>query len=283
MASMKLNKKPREDKEEKGENVYVTMEGCRAQSRENREEEAAETEDPVYVTCQSLGSLRTEAQSMTGGDTVDARWTKSDRQIHKSRTGSTLGKRTELFPNGSLLIKTANANDSGNYTVDLWDQSGRHILKTNIELIVLDVVSQPVIRSSCTVTGNLLLTCWVEGENQVWLQWAGHTNLSKLPQLTLLKKTEQSLSLFSYMPDHVICRVSVCIAFGLFLGIMMCSMALLKFNKKPREDKEGDKSEDPQEIAYCLVQVGENKGEQKREQEHQVVYGEVKLPEDARC
>ncbi|XP_061092329.1 uncharacterized protein LOC133124826 isoform X2 [Conger conger] len=125
----------------------------------------------------------------TRGDMTDARWIKANKKISNS-------SECVIFENGSLLIETANKSHTGNYTVELFNCSGRRISKTDIELIIIDAVSQPEIRSSCTLDGHTLLAC-----------------------RTTVRRCRG--------------RIPACIACGLFFSVLVCSMAWLKLYRSP--------------------------------------------------
>ncbi|XP_061092333.1 uncharacterized protein LOC133124827 isoform X2 [Conger conger] len=125
----------------------------------------------------------------TRGDMIDARWIKANKKISNS-------SECVIFENGSLLIETANRSHTGNYTVELFQPSGRRISKTDIELIIIDAVSQPEIRSSCTLDGHTLL--------------ASRTTVRRCRG-----------------------RIPVCIACGLFFSVLVCSLAWLKLYRTP--------------------------------------------------
>ncbi|KAJ8281603.1 hypothetical protein COCON_G00041220 [Conger conger] len=137
------------------------------------------------------------------------------------------------------------------------------ISKTDIELIIIDAVSQPEIRSSCTLDGHTLLACSVDRGDHVRLQWIGLANLSHLPQQPAQTMSGRTLYLLGSTPGHVVCvaenpvskkssrttvrrcrgRIPACIACGLLFSVLVCSMAWLKLYRSPTRhsvDTEGN-------------------------------------------
>ncbi|KAJ8254721.1 hypothetical protein GJAV_G00196420 [Gymnothorax javanicus] len=105
-------------------------------------------------------------------------------------------------------------------------------------------------------------------------------------------KASMSLTIQGHSTETVIfATLGTCV----LLLALLCGVGYYYYKKKQKllqttdgrtsakDSLPGDKSEDPQEIVYCQVQVGDNKKQpKKKEQEPQVVYGEVKVPDDAR-
>ncbi|XP_035263348.1 T-cell surface antigen CD2-like isoform X2 [Anguilla anguilla] len=244
----------------------------------------------LHICAQHVMAQNSSREFRQVGDTIflhpartranvnDVRWKKSNGKTFKLHCGS----ECEIFENGSLLIKTASKNDTGNYTVESFNSSGRMISRTGIELIIIEAVSRPAVRSSCTLDGRVLLACSVDRGDRVRLQWAGLTNLSSLSPQPAQTETERTLYLFGSTPGHVLCvaenpvskkssrstvkgcrgRIPACIAFGLFLSIPVCSVVLLKFHRKPAKD-----SEDMGENIYVTMQGFQDRRLEKQEKE----------------
>ncbi|KAJ8405462.1 hypothetical protein AAFF_G00319350 [Aldrovandia affinis] len=111
----------------------------------------------------------------------------------------TIQDKCQVFANGSLLLKTATKSDTGNYTVELYDHFGHFISKTEIEVIIMEPVSQPEIHASCMVDGQVMLTCSVDRGDEVKLQWTRLGNLSQQLQ------SERTLYLVSNAFVHMAC------------------------------------------------------------------------------
>ncbi|XP_036403542.1 uncharacterized protein LOC118790658 [Megalops cyprinoides] len=134
-----------------------------------------------------LGDSITLHPAFSNNHVHDARWKKSNKLLKG------FINRSESFANGSMLLSTAIKNDSGNYTVELFNLSGHLISTTHIELIILEAVSQPDVHTSCTPDGHIVMTCSVDRGDQVRLYWTGDADVNPQPEQ---RQTEWNLTLF---------------------------------------------------------------------------------------
>ncbi|KAG9346709.1 hypothetical protein JZ751_007023 [Albula glossodonta] len=167
----------------------------------------------LYICAQHVVAQTSFKEFRTVGETIflhpasrnsnikDSRWRKSNILIGKPNNMRNVNK-YHIFMNGSLLLKTAIKNDSGNYTVELYNHSGHLLSKTDFELIIMEPVSQPEIRMSCTIDGQVMLTCSVNRGDKVELQWIGPVNMS---QQAKQSSTEQTLYLISNTSENITC------------------------------------------------------------------------------
>ncbi|KAG7465206.1 hypothetical protein MATL_G00173790 [Megalops atlanticus] len=205
-----------------------------------------------------LGDNITLHPALPNDHVLDARWKKSDKLLKGFMN------RSEFFENGSMFLRTAIKNDSGIYTVELFNLSGHLISTTRIELIILEAVSQPDVHMSCTADGHIVLTCSVDRGDQVRLYWTGYADPSPQPEQ---RGTERNLTLYlsanasdlgacvaenqvsnkSSGPISQTCSVGsrqygletktdhipLWVLLGLFVGTAALSMVVSKLRKKP--------------------------------------------------
>ncbi|KAJ8405461.1 hypothetical protein AAFF_G00319340 [Aldrovandia affinis] len=208
----------------------------------------------LYICMQDAVAQKSSREVRQVGDTiflhhawrnshvVDARWRMSDKRlgtIHKN-----CQDKCQVFANGSLLLKRATKSDTGNYTGELYDHSGRFISRTEIEVIIMEPVSQPEIRASCMVDGQVMLTCSVDRGDEVKLQWTGLGNLSQQLQ------SERTLYLVSNAFVHMACvaenPVSKKSSKPITKKCRVCSIAFMKLYKKPIKNSEEEEYTDMQ-------------------------------------
>ncbi|KAI1898472.1 hypothetical protein AGOR_G00072700 [Albula goreensis] len=208
----------------------------------------------LYICAQHVVAQTSFKEFRTVGETIflhpasrnsnikDSRWRKSNILIGKPNNMRNVNK-YHIFMNGSLLLKTARKNDSGNYTVDLYNHSGHLLSKTDFELIIM-----------------------VNRGDKVELQWIGPVNMS---QQAKQSSTERTLYLISNTSENITCvaenpvskevsmpigkrcrgRIPVFITLGLFMGILVYFITLWKLCKKSQM-----RSEDAEENIYITMQ-----------------------------
>ncbi|XP_062309595.1 uncharacterized protein LOC134013864 [Osmerus eperlanus] len=128
----------------------------------------------------------------------DLRWKHAGKLL--ASHNKTKDEHFQLFPNGSLLLLSGRSTDSGNYTVDVYDKSGRKILTMTYRLLILDV---PEVRARCALDGSLVLTCSVQSEDKVMIRWVG-------PDVTANQMMTLGLELTLYLPsmkENISCEV----------------------------------------------------------------------------
>ncbi|XP_078143044.1 uncharacterized protein LOC139912317 isoform X1 [Centroberyx gerrardi] len=94
----------------------------------------------------------------------DFRWKLGDKAVTiQNRVTDDFTSRCRLQPDGSLLLSSAQRSDSGNYSLEVFDEStGKLQLRTHILLTVLDPSSWLVRSASCSLDGRVFLNCSVE-------------------------------------------------------------------------------------------------------------------------
>ncbi|XP_015205164.2 carcinoembryonic antigen-related cell adhesion molecule 3-like isoform X3 [Lepisosteus oculatus] len=106
----------------------------------------------------------------------DLEWKTKDLKVAKFQNGiSSLHdlykNRTTLFSNGTLRLDKPIKNDSGMYTLDVYDE-GENVFKGYIWLDVQESVSQPIVNSSCQDEELVKLMCVVEKGDNVSYKWS---------------------------------------------------------------------------------------------------------------
>ncbi|XP_071389664.1 uncharacterized protein [Centroberyx affinis] len=101
----------------------------------------------------------------------DFRWKLGDKAltVHNGVTED-FRSRCRLQPNGFLLLSSAQSSDTGNYSLEVFDEStGKLQLHKHFLLTVLDPSSRLVLSASCSLDGRVFLNCSVEGErDRIW-------------------------------------------------------------------------------------------------------------------
>ncbi|XP_045546098.1 T-cell surface antigen CD2-like isoform X1 [Salmo salar] len=186
----------------------------------------------------------------------DVRWkhVDTDMLIAKNGTLVNLTDRCEIFLNGSLKFNEGLKRDSGNYTVQQYSDNGDFLSEQHIELSILEPVSKPKVRTSCTFDGRVVLTCSVDKGDRVVMNWTeqpyawtgSNQTLSSGPVLFLGSYTPGNLTCVAmneiseegFSPVVPTCRgrTSAVAAFGLF-AFAMTTLAVAILNLKMRCQK----------------------------------------------
>uniref|UniRef100_W5MZ60 Ig-like domain-containing protein n=2 Tax=Lepisosteus oculatus TaxID=7918 RepID=W5MZ60_LEPOC len=106
----------------------------------------------------------------------DLEWKTKDLKVAKFQNGKSslhdlYKNRTTLFSNGTLRLDQPIKNDSGTYTLDVYDE-GESVFKGYIWLDVQESVSQPIVNSSCQDEELVKLMCVVEKGDNVSYKWS---------------------------------------------------------------------------------------------------------------
>lgn len=132
------------------------------------------------------------------GKIDDIQWKKGDDRIIRF-TESKITHQTketyQVFENATLKIKRLQMNDSGYYTVFLYDVNGKQILSNTFNLKVLERVSKPVIYWSCT---NTTVTCEVtEGTDPQLTLYRNRNKIKEGPKVIVYQWTAKPNALFN--------------------------------------------------------------------------------------
>ncbi|XP_072518548.1 T-cell surface antigen CD2-like [Salminus brasiliensis] len=105
----------------------------------------------------------------------DVRWNWNDQPVtrHQKRIFSTLPnkKQFRLFENGTLEILEGNQNDSGFYSVEIFNKGGTHLLHLNFSIIFLEPIFALKILQSCLEGKNITVTCSADRGDDVLFLW----------------------------------------------------------------------------------------------------------------
>ncbi|KAM9437715.1 T-cell surface antigen CD2-like isoform 2-T2 [Salvelinus alpinus] len=190
--------------------------------------------------------------------TSDVRWKHDNTDMLIARNGTLLNltDRYEIFLNGSLKFNEGLKRDSGNYTVQQYSENGSLLSEWHIELSILEPVSKPKVRTSCTFDGRVVLTCSVDKGDRVvmnWTEqpyaWTGYNQtLSSSPVLFLDNHTPGNLTCVAmneiseegFSPVVPTCRghTSAVAAFGLFaFALTTLAVAILNLKRRCQKNK----------------------------------------------
>ncbi|KAI1898475.1 hypothetical protein AGOR_G00072730 [Albula goreensis] len=163
-------------------------------------------------------------------------------------------------------------------------------------------VSPPVLSQHCTSHGEIRVSCFTQGEDPEY-SWTlndhpldrGVTFLSNETQTVILSRnisgdltcTARNLVSTANTTQKVLTcpdksqDILIPVALGACLLLILLLLAVFCLIKK-KQQKTGQKTpdgrpEEPQELVYSQVTVVKNKNKIKRQQEPDVVYGEVKI------
>nr|XP_029503936.1 T-cell surface antigen CD2-like isoform X1 [Oncorhynchus nerka] len=190
----------------------------------------------------------------------DIRWKHDNTDMLIARNGTlvNLMDRCEIFRNGSLKFNEGLKRDSGNYTVHQYSENGGRLSERHIELSILEPVSKPKVRTSCTFDGRVVLTCSVDKGDRVvmiWTEqpfaWTGsNQTLSSGPVLFLDSHTPGKMTCVAmnkiseegFSPVVPTCRGhrSAVAAFGLFaFALTTLAVAILHLKKRRQKKRKG--------------------------------------------
>ncbi|XP_051901304.1 carcinoembryonic antigen-related cell adhesion molecule 5-like [Pristis pectinata] len=136
----------------------------------------------------ALFSVRPSAEVTSGNWAVDGKlvlqWINANVVY-----GSGYQSRAELFSsNGSLLLRSVNMSDSGEYIVNMISKSGSSASAT-VNLLVLEPVSKPVVTSNDTnpveYNDTVSLTCTAKGTDVSYLWFMNNKTVSPGGRITL--------------------------------------------------------------------------------------------------
>ncbi|KAI1902950.1 hypothetical protein AGOR_G00021850 [Albula goreensis] len=195
-------------------------------------------------------------------NSFEVKWKQSNRLVGKLKNGiPRYGSQYFIFPNSSLKINNTNRNDSGIYTLEVFDNNGKNIYTEEITLNILEFVSMPVVYASCTVDGRVKLTCSVGRGDEVTVHWIVYSDLSN-HTINGTSAKHHTLYLGWQTPGYLVCvagnrvsqksslrvtktcraHISSLMALGLFIACPTLAMAILKLKEKqpnePRKDAE---------------------------------------------
>ncbi|XP_076026612.1 uncharacterized protein LOC143016252 [Genypterus blacodes] len=81
----------------------------------------------------------------------------------------------ELLTDGSLQFGSAQPDDSGRYTLEVFNMEGKQVTSRAFQLSVIELLSQPVMTASCSLDGHLILSCSVNHGGKVLKGWTTAT------------------------------------------------------------------------------------------------------------
>ncbi|XP_015205244.1 uncharacterized protein [Lepisosteus oculatus] len=124
-----------------------------------------------------LGSSMVLYPSTPNKDFSEATWNKGSKRVgsfknNVSQPSDLYTYRATIFMNGSLQLNYTQREDSGVYSVELHDKSGKIVHKANITLEIMAPVSQPVVKHTCLPHGEVIVTCWAEEGDRPSYTWA---------------------------------------------------------------------------------------------------------------
>ncbi|XP_058852058.1 uncharacterized protein LOC117431090 [Acipenser ruthenus] len=118
-------------------------------------------------------------EHMDGRNISDAKWKKGENSVAEFK-GPTpcyygeYGSRAEIFTNGTLRLDRTLKTDTGNYSVEFFDNKIKQ--KWITQLFIMDPVSQPVLKYSCLPDGEIQFYCSVENGSDPVFQWSLNGN-----------------------------------------------------------------------------------------------------------
>ncbi|MGH0147986.1 UNVERIFIED_CONTAM: hypothetical protein FKN15_039428 [Acipenser sinensis] len=113
----------------------------------------------------------------TLNSSVHVEWKQGDKPIgviKNNRPGfkDPYINRAEIFANGTLRLDRTQKNDSGDYSVDVFNTDGTNIFKGSMQVYIQEAVSQPVVHSTCLSHGKVLLVCTVDKGDNASFNWS---------------------------------------------------------------------------------------------------------------
>ncbi|XP_041079850.1 pregnancy-specific glycoprotein 22-like [Polyodon spathula] len=118
-------------------------------------------------------------EHMDGRNISDAKWKKGENSLAEFK-GPTpcyygeYGSRAEIFTNGTLRLDRTLKTDTGNYSMEFFDNKIKQ--KWIAQLFIIDAVSQPVLKYSCLPDGEVQFYCSVENGSDPVFQWSLNGN-----------------------------------------------------------------------------------------------------------
>ncbi|KAM4555489.1 pregnancy-specific beta-1-glycoprotein 4-like [Odontesthes bonariensis] len=139
-------------------------------------------------------------------------WRKRGSVILRGRKNiiviNTIGKRSTFTPdNGTFSISNLCRNDSGEYTLTLFDSNGRETGERTLKLSVEAPVSSAQLVSECLSQGQIWVSCSSEGGDSPQYSWTldGHT----LTDTELLSGSKETniITLKQHVSGRLVCSV----------------------------------------------------------------------------
>ncbi|XP_058852708.1 carcinoembryonic antigen-related cell adhesion molecule 3-like isoform X2 [Acipenser ruthenus] len=129
---------------------------------------------PVYG---ALGESVYLHFNTTLNSSVEVQWNRRFNRIAVFKNNRTAfdnpyKNRTQIFANGTLRLDRTQKNDSGDYSVDVFNTDGTNIFKGSMQVYIQEAVSQPVVHSTCLSQGKVLLVCTVDKGDNVSFNWS---------------------------------------------------------------------------------------------------------------
>ncbi|KAK6474672.1 T-cell surface antigen CD2-like isoform X3 [Huso huso] len=122
--------------------------------------------DSLYLHCNTTLKSSVEVQWKQGVNRIGV--------FKNNRTAfdNPYKNRAEIFANGTLRLDRTQKNDSGDYSVDVFNTDGTNIFKGSMQVYIQEAVSQPVVHSTCLSHGEVLLVCTVDKGDNVSFNWS---------------------------------------------------------------------------------------------------------------
>ncbi|KAK6474674.1 T-cell surface antigen CD2-like [Huso huso] len=161
---------------------------------------------PVYG---ALGHSVYLHLNTTLNSSVHVEWKQGDNRIgvfKNNRPGfkDPYINRTEIFANGTLRLDRTQKNDSGDYSVDVFNTDGTNIFKGSMQVYIHEAVSQPVVHSTCLSQGEVLLVCTVYKGDNVSFNWS-LDGVPLNPSLAYFSDEEYVVILKKHVSGNLVC------------------------------------------------------------------------------
>ncbi|KAK1788549.1 hypothetical protein P4O66_016965 [Electrophorus voltai] len=205
---------------------------------------SAAMEDRVLKVCRTGETCVIELRGRVPVlENDDIRWVRDNWQISKKQTIiAPQNYKYNMFKNGTLQIYDGQMEDSGNYSVSVYEkQTGNQKIMQLTKLTFLKPVSDLRVTTLCAERGNNSVTCSVgNGDNLHFLWMWNGTNQS----LASLQSNKHTIHFEDHTPEDLVCvafnavsrsqgAAPVCrgylptfTALGIFLTMAMCSMLM---------------------------------------------------------
>ncbi|XP_058852716.1 T-cell surface antigen CD2-like isoform X2 [Acipenser ruthenus] len=140
---------------------------------------------------------------------VEVQWKRGVNRIAVFKNSRTVFydpyiNRTGIFANGTLRLDRTQKNDSGDYSVDVFNTDGTNIFKGSMQFYIHEAVSQPMVHSTCLSHGEVLLVCTVDKGDNVSFNWSLDGVLLN-PSLAYFSDEEYVVILKKHVSGNLVC------------------------------------------------------------------------------
>ncbi|MGH0118670.1 UNVERIFIED_CONTAM: hypothetical protein FKN15_027753 [Acipenser sinensis] len=217
---------------------------------------------PVYG---ALGDSVYLHLNTTLNSSVHVEWKQGDNRIgvfKNNRPGfkDPYINRTEIFANGTLRLDRTQKNDSGDYSVDVFNTDGTNIFKGSMQVYIQEAVSQPVVHSTCLSHGEVLLVCTVDKGDNALFNWS-LDGVPLNPSLAYFSDEEYVVILKKHVSDD-----------------QLYTQVVKKGGKKKSKGK--PKEDNDQLYTQVVKKGGKKKSKCKPKEDSELVYAQVVIKED---